>query len=342
MNLAKVLFSFKGRISRGTFIGVLALEAIYILAEPLYDAAQVGPLWWGEDTLILLLPSYVFLAIVVKRWHDHGKSGWWVLINLIPIVGWIWTMAEIGFLPGTPGPNAYGEDSRSKEVMANNPESVPPALTVTAQPSRSVGRVLSLLASSVIVLFGLSMCDDGGSWHPVTDPRTRTRIQFTQWLDAMEMYHQAYGHYPPIDRLSASFPSTGYIIPDRFAVALTGSHIDGTAVAPDATDDEKAGNTKLKQFYVIGDNEIDRTGSGRPMLKDAFGNTQIAIAIANADGVVTAAGLPNGKYPPVSPVDAPDRKLLPNLDPKAGILVNAVIYSAGKGNTDEDIVYSNQ
>ena len=46
----------------------------------------------------------------VKRWHDRGKSGWWVLIALIPLVGPIWAIIETGFLPGTSGPNEYGPD----------------------------------------------------------------------------------------------------------------------------------------------------------------------------------------------------------------------------------------
>ena len=33
-----------------------------------------------------------------------------VLIWLIPIIGWIWALIELGFLPGTTGPNKYGPD----------------------------------------------------------------------------------------------------------------------------------------------------------------------------------------------------------------------------------------
>jgi len=57
--------------------------------------------------LILLWPS---LAIATKRWHDRNKSGWWTLIILIPLVGAIWYLVELGFLRGTEGPNRFGED----------------------------------------------------------------------------------------------------------------------------------------------------------------------------------------------------------------------------------------
>ncbi|HWD67671.1 MAG TPA: DUF805 domain-containing protein [Caulobacteraceae bacterium] len=52
-------------------------------------------LWWG-------------FAIAAKRWHDRGKTGFWVLINLLPLIGPLWQFIECGFLPGTLGRNPYG------------------------------------------------------------------------------------------------------------------------------------------------------------------------------------------------------------------------------------------
>ena len=57
-----------------------------------------------------LLGFWIGLALAVKRWHDRDKSGWWVLINLIPLIGWIWSFVEVGCLRGTVGPNQYGAD----------------------------------------------------------------------------------------------------------------------------------------------------------------------------------------------------------------------------------------
>jgi uncharacterized membrane protein YhaH (DUF805 family) len=48
------------------------------------------------------------LAISIKRWHDRGKSGWWIFIGAIPIIGGLWVLIETGFLEGDPGPNQYG------------------------------------------------------------------------------------------------------------------------------------------------------------------------------------------------------------------------------------------
>lgn len=55
--------------------------------------------------LLFLWPQY---AIATKRWHDRGKSGWWSLIVFVPIIGGLWALIELGFLPGEEGVNAYG------------------------------------------------------------------------------------------------------------------------------------------------------------------------------------------------------------------------------------------
>lgn len=59
----------------------------------------------GIWTLIILIPS---ILVHIKRFHDRDKSGWWVLIGLIPIIGGLWLLIELGFLKGTEGPNRFG------------------------------------------------------------------------------------------------------------------------------------------------------------------------------------------------------------------------------------------
>ena len=59
----------------------------------------------GLFALLSLIPSII---VHIKRFHDRDKSGWWVLIGLIPIIGPIWLLIELGFLAGTPGANRYG------------------------------------------------------------------------------------------------------------------------------------------------------------------------------------------------------------------------------------------
>jgi uncharacterized membrane protein YhaH (DUF805 family) len=83
------------------FMGAATRGNPFAVAHAMDGMSPIG----GLIYLALLWPS---LAVQVKRWHDRDKSGWMVLINLIPIIGWLWTFIECGFLDGTPGPNRYG------------------------------------------------------------------------------------------------------------------------------------------------------------------------------------------------------------------------------------------
>jgi len=51
-----------------------------------------------------LLPS---LAAAARRLHDTNRSGWWQLLGLLPVIGWIWLLVLLA-LPGQPGANAHG------------------------------------------------------------------------------------------------------------------------------------------------------------------------------------------------------------------------------------------
>ncbi len=55
-----------------------------------------------------LLPS---LAVAVRRLHDTDRSGWWLLIGLIPLVGGI-VLLVFFVLEGTRGPNRHGADPK--------------------------------------------------------------------------------------------------------------------------------------------------------------------------------------------------------------------------------------
>ena len=72
-----------------------------------------GPIY-GLYALAVFLPG---LAVSVRRLHDIGKSGWWLLIALIPIVGAImliiWDVRE-----GERGDNRFGPDPKAGEGMA--------------------------------------------------------------------------------------------------------------------------------------------------------------------------------------------------------------------------------
>ncbi|MET7480832.1 DUF805 domain-containing protein [Streptomyces sp. NPDC005648] len=56
----------------------------------------------------VLVPS---LAVGVRRLHDTGKSGWWLLFGVIPLVGPI-TLLVFTCLDSQPGPNQYGPNPK--------------------------------------------------------------------------------------------------------------------------------------------------------------------------------------------------------------------------------------
>lgn len=51
------------------------------------------------------------LAVAVRRLHDQNRSGWLILLGLIPILGWF-ALLVLHCLEGTPGPNRYGPDPK--------------------------------------------------------------------------------------------------------------------------------------------------------------------------------------------------------------------------------------
>ncbi|MFD0590226.1 DUF805 domain-containing protein [Paenibacillus sp. GCM10027627] len=58
--------------------------------------------------LAIIIPS---LALTVRRLHDIGKNGWFILLGLIPVVGFI-ILIVFHCLEGVRGSNQYGEDPK--------------------------------------------------------------------------------------------------------------------------------------------------------------------------------------------------------------------------------------
>jgi uncharacterized membrane protein YhaH (DUF805 family) len=113
MDFKKFYLSPEGRVNRKQFWLwlVLPLTAIEILLALVdvksgnYNPDLSVGLFSGIFALIALIPAII---VYIKHFHDRDKSGWWVLIGLIPIIGSIWLLIELGFLKGTPGPNRFG------------------------------------------------------------------------------------------------------------------------------------------------------------------------------------------------------------------------------------------
>lgn len=112
-----LLTSFDGRINRAKFwagIGVLvALGIVATLIDLMIGSSFYigGGSQMGIVGLLASLASIYFaLAVYAKRWHDRDKSGWWSLIAIVPFIGFVWILVELGMLEGTRGANQYGPD----------------------------------------------------------------------------------------------------------------------------------------------------------------------------------------------------------------------------------------
>ncbi len=111
-----LLFSFEGRIRRSQYWGG-AIASMFIFYAAAFALIFLASAIGVEALAIGAIVPYIAvlwssLALQVKRWHDRGKSGAYILVNLIPIAGPIWAFIEVGCLPGTMGPNAYGPDPK--------------------------------------------------------------------------------------------------------------------------------------------------------------------------------------------------------------------------------------
>lgn len=115
--LWRLLLDPRGRVSRrGWWLwGVAMPLGLGLLISALLGIARVraeqAELWvrW-----LLLWPM---LAVWIKRWHDRDRSGAWMLVLLVPVLGLVWTLWCHGALRGTPGPNRFGPEPKADEAV---------------------------------------------------------------------------------------------------------------------------------------------------------------------------------------------------------------------------------
>ncbi len=76
--------------------GMSSMSAWYVYAAPNWLS--------GVTHLLLILPSF---AVAVRRLHDVGRSGWWLLIVFLPFIGFL-VLLFWWVQPSEPRDNAYG------------------------------------------------------------------------------------------------------------------------------------------------------------------------------------------------------------------------------------------
>jgi len=107
-----LLFSLKGRASRQTYwlsyILLICLNAVIVGQLIGAEEASFSRIAQAVGPFVILATIYANLAVTVKRLHDVGYSGFLSVAMFVPLVNFFFTI-WIGILPGTAGPNAYGD-----------------------------------------------------------------------------------------------------------------------------------------------------------------------------------------------------------------------------------------
>lgn len=115
--------NFEGRARRQEYWMFVLFNLIFIIAIALVSGVLAGLLdapgfmfLYIIYVLAVFIPS---LAVAVRRLHDVGKSGWFYLISLIPLIGGIWLFV-LFVTEGDKGANQYGPDPKAPNAEEIN------------------------------------------------------------------------------------------------------------------------------------------------------------------------------------------------------------------------------
>lgn len=112
-------------LTTGLISLVLTLPAVVWLmvvtaveADALERGASPSAQWWtayavtiGSALIVSLALLPFSLSVSVRRLHDCNRSGWWMLLTLAACAGGTIVLLVFWLLPGTPGPNRFGQPS---------------------------------------------------------------------------------------------------------------------------------------------------------------------------------------------------------------------------------------
>ncbi len=111
--LSRQFFSLTGRICRATLWWStasvwLAFVVLFVTLETLS----------GRASTLIIYPFFFWamLALCVKRYHDLGKSGIWLALVVIPVLGVVWVVVELAFRKGGHAENQFGSDPNTREI----------------------------------------------------------------------------------------------------------------------------------------------------------------------------------------------------------------------------------
>jgi len=110
---------FNGRARRSEYWFFVLFNILIVMLIGIIDSLLfVRFLGFPVLTLVYFFAQIVpGLAVAIRRLHDTNRSGWWLLLGFVPVVGL--AVLVFMFLDGTPGMNQYG--SNPKGIGADEP-----------------------------------------------------------------------------------------------------------------------------------------------------------------------------------------------------------------------------
>lgn len=119
LDVLKKYAVFGGRAARKEYwmfvLFNVIVSLVFFFLDTVLELGFLNPIY----SLAVLLPA---LAVAVRRMHDIGRSGWWVLICLVPVVGTVILIVWLA-TDSQPGQNLYG--ANPKEGGATPPPAAP-------------------------------------------------------------------------------------------------------------------------------------------------------------------------------------------------------------------------
>lgn len=102
---------FNGRANKTEFwqfvlVYILISIGLTLLMSIFARVGILRMLFWLVNLIVMLALIIPSIAVSVRRMHDIGKDGVWVLINLIPLIGFIWFIV-LAIQDSEPGPNRF-------------------------------------------------------------------------------------------------------------------------------------------------------------------------------------------------------------------------------------------
>ncbi len=114
LDALKQYATFTGRARRQAYWMFFLFTVIISIVLGLVDRAIGMNLLGMIYGLATLIPG---IAVGVRRLHDTDRSGWWILVGLIPFIGWL-ILLYFMVQDGTPGDNQYGSNPKAADAPA--------------------------------------------------------------------------------------------------------------------------------------------------------------------------------------------------------------------------------